>query len=170
MSITSPRLDELTNLIQGKTVELMENGGTTPDDTCAVIAEEYPNLYKAFGHDRVRKLCEVIHYSDLPEASARLQKQFRAFNEAYFDGALPDYEVLVVHDPRFWGKQPLGEPTSGYADCELRTIFIASMRDGFMYDALLHHMAHVVTNTNADTDATWRQEVERLKNMGAPFI
>jgi hypothetical protein len=76
-----------------------------------------------------------------------LQERFDQFNEPYFDGELPDYEVRVVNDPNFSGNKPRGEPTSGLVEFDARVIFIGLMRDRFMSEALLHHMAHVATET-----------------------
>jgi hypothetical protein len=46
----------------------------------------------------------VIHYSEIPQASKCLQEQFGAFNRDYFGGRLSDYEVRVVYDASFWGR------------------------------------------------------------------
>jgi hypothetical protein len=162
--------DKLGNLVRALTFQLMEYGGTTPEATCDVIAEEAPDLYEAFGNDRVLKMCQVIHYSEIPKVSDRLQERFRAFNTAYFGGQLPEYEVRVVYDANFWGRNPTRfGPSSGEVDCGLRIIFITRMRDPFMTDALLHHMAHIATGTSDDDDEQWMQEMDRIKALGAPF-
>ena len=170
MSMTTVNADQLTKVIQSTIFGLMECGGTTPDATCEWIAEEYPDLYEMFGHDRVRELCEVIQYAEVPEASARLRERFRIFNQSYFSGSLPEYEVRVVNDIRLPGEQAASEPTSGHVDFGSGIIFIAHSRDDFMSDALLHHMAHVATGTDEDTEEAWTAEMERLKAMGAPLL
>jgi hypothetical protein len=81
-----------------------ECGGTTPEATCDGVADEDPDLYAAFGKDLVLRLCQVIHYSEIPQASKCLQEQFGAFNRDYFGGRLSDYEVRVVYDASFWGR------------------------------------------------------------------
>ena len=88
----SQNFDKLAGLIRAQTFELMENGGTNPEATYDVIAEEEPALCAAFGRDRVLKLCEVIHYSEIPQISEGLQARFITFTRDYFGGRLPDYE------------------------------------------------------------------------------
>jgi len=170
MSTTTVNADQLTKVIQSTIFELIECGGTTPDATCEWIAGEHPDLYKTFGHDRVRDLCEVIQYAEVPEASARLRERFRIFNQTYFSVSLPEYEVRVVNDIRLPGEQAASEPTSGHVDFGSGIIFIAHTRDDFMSDALLHHMAHVATGTNEDTEELWIAEMERLKTLAAPLL
>ena len=160
---------KLTELVRAQTIQLMEYGGTTPEATCDVIAQEEPDFCAAFGRDRVLKLCQVLHYSEVPEASSYLQESFGAFNMDYFGGRLPDYEVGVVYDTSFWGRNPCpSEPASGGVDFGLRIIFIAQMRDRLMIDALLHHMAHLAVGSDHH-DERWIQEVARIQGLGAPF-
>jgi hypothetical protein len=161
--------DRFAKLIQSKTMELMEYGGTTPHATCELIAEEYPELYKAVGGGRVLKLCEVIHYSEIPKFSERLRERFNKFNDAYFNGELPKYDIRVVNAPNFWGMKPWGQPISGYVDFRMQTIFIGRVRDRFMSNALLHHMIHLATETDDDSQEEFILEAERLKALGAPF-
>jgi hypothetical protein len=102
-----------------------------PEDTCAAIAEELPDLYVAFGEERVLAACEEIQNSEIPEQSALFQDMFRLFNGKYFDGRLPEYRILVVYDVWFWETQrcgfspvfPPAAEATGFIDFEGRRVF-----------------------------------------------
>jgi|SRR5579872_4626681 len=129
-----------------------------------------PDLYEAFGKDRVLKLCQTIHCSEIRQISERLQERFRAFNRDYFDGRLPEYEVRAVYDANFWVKSPTPtEPASGVVDFGLRIIFINQMHEPFMVDALLHHMARLAVGTLDDHGEGWIRGMGRIKASGGPL-
>ena len=64
---------QLKKLVKNLTKELIEYGGTTPPDTCKIIAKEYPDFWAKFGPGPILQLVEELQYSELPDESARLQ-------------------------------------------------------------------------------------------------
>jgi hypothetical protein len=91
-------LDGLNRLASAITIVLIDQGGTTPDDTSARIMQAAPELYREFGYSRVTALCEEIQYSEIPEQSRVFQELLEAFNRQYFGRALPEYKILAVYD------------------------------------------------------------------------
>jgi hypothetical protein len=160
------------------TIVLTDYGGTTPQDTCAAIAKELPDLYAAFGEERILAACEEIQNPEIPEQSALFQEMYRTFNNQYFAGRLPEYRVLVVYDVWFWETQrcsyspvysPAAEAT-GFIDFEGRRILVRFRPHfkcgGSMPGTLLHEMAHAATDGGHGD--TWENEMARLKLLGAP--
>jgi len=156
--------EEMKQIIRALTIKLMDYGGTTPEFTCEVVAEDHPEHYAVLGTDRVLALCREIHESGDREESARLQELFGVFNAKYFGGAL-DFAVLAVYD----AGRSSGEPISGWVDFLSRRIYVAltDLRDAYP-SMLLHHMAHAATVTLDDTDEIWITEMRRLGELGAP--
>jgi hypothetical protein len=161
------------------TIVLTDYGGTTPSKTCCAIADELPDLFAAFGQERVLGLCEEIQQAELPGQSVLFQEMFNSFNDLYFEGRLPDYKILVVYDVRYWETQRCGNrpsfPPSAYAsafiDFPARQIlirFLANSSFGFtMPPILVHQMAHVATDGGHGEN--WIAEMTRLKRLGAPM-
>jgi hypothetical protein len=162
-SVLRKQLDQLKQLIHIAIIELMDCGGTTPEDTYDVVAEQKPDLCRRLGKAYVMALSKAIQCSDLPAESRRFQAMFETFNRKYFGGRLPHYEVQVVHDIEFWIGKPLEGTLSGFTDLEHRRIFLRrSMGDTI---SLTCEMASVATN---DWDGAWRREIKRLGALGAP--
>jgi hypothetical protein len=162
----------LTPIIKYWIVELMACGGTTPEATCDYIAEEEPDLYNALGHERVRELCEELHRFENTTQSEWYGVRFYQFNREYFDGRLGDYRVRVGYDVDFWLTEPLEELQRSHIDLGEREIILGATQDGghIMEVQLLHHMAHAATGTSTDDDPRWLQEMERLRDLGAPVV
>jgi hypothetical protein len=151
-------------------------GGTTPEDACAAVAEELPDLYAAYGKERILAVCEEVQHSEIPEQSAL--EMYRTFNGKYFEGRLPRYRILVVYDVWFWetkrcGFSPCFPPAAeatGFIDFEERRIlirFLAFLRCGStMQESLIHEMAHAATDGGHGDN--WKAEMLRLKQLGAP--
>src|ERR1700680_3526967 len=162
-SVLREQLDQLKQLIHTAIIELMDYGGTTPEGTYDVVAEQKPDLCRRLGKVYVMALSKAIQCSDLPAESRRFQAMFETFNRKYFGGRLPHYEVQVVHDIEFWIGKPLEGTLSGFTDLEHRRIFLRrSMGDTI---SLTCEMASVATN---DWDGAWRREIKRLGALGAP--
>ena len=87
-------LEGLKRAAAAMTIVLTDYGGTTPSKTCRTIADELPDLFAAFGQERVLALCEEIQQSELPGQSALFQEMFDFFNDLYFEGRLPHYKIL----------------------------------------------------------------------------
>jgi hypothetical protein len=161
------------------TIVLTDYGGTTPSKTCKTIADELPDLFVAFGQERVLALCEEIQQSELPGQSALFQKMFDSFNDLYLEGRLPYYKILVVYDVRYWETQHCGNPpsfspsayVSAFIDFPAWQIFIrflANSSFGFtMPPILVHQMAHVATDVGHGEN--WIAEMTRLRRLGAPM-
>ena len=69
------------------TILLTDYGGTTPSDTCEMIADDTPTLYRAYGFRRVLAVCEEIQFSEIPEQSRLYQRMFQRFNIRYSPAA-----------------------------------------------------------------------------------
>jgi hypothetical protein len=168
----------LRQLASAMTILLTDYGGTAPWATCEAIAEAAPDLYKAFGSERVLAVCEEIQHSEIPEQSAIFQDLFHRFNTQYFGGRLPDYRILVVYDVWYWMTKRCGYPPgfppatedSGFIDFPARRIFIRYLADHLggqtMEESLIHEMAHAATG--GDHGDAWQAEMVRLKELGAP--
>jgi hypothetical protein len=171
-------LEGLKLVVAAMTIVLTDYGGTSPEEMCAVIAEEVPDLYAVFGEQRVLAICEDIQHSEIPEQSAVFQEMYRTFNTQYFGGRLPEYRVLVVYDVWYWetqryGYSPVYPPAAdafGIIDFEGRRILVRFRphftSDGSMPGTLLHEMAHAATD--GDHGNSWKAEMVRLKLLGAP--
>ena len=158
-------VEAMKQIIRELTLELMDYGGTNPEATCEVVAEEHPALYAAVGADRVLALCWEVHESSDPAVSAWLQELFAKFNTRYFRGQLGNYKVLAVYN----AGGASNEPPSGWVDFLNREIHIAlTLRSDAMPSMVLHHMAHALTVTLDDTDEAWIAEIRRLRELGAP--
>lgn len=170
-------LHGLLSLATAVTILLIDYGGTEPWSTTDEIDEVAPDLVEEFGKDFVATICGQIQGSHVPEESATYQQMFNAFNERYFDGRLPDYEIIVVYDILPW-EERCGHPivfpqalhTIGFIDFASRMIFIRYRPHGSgvctMPAVLVHEMAHAATN--GDHGENWRAEMARLKSLGAP--
>jgi hypothetical protein len=171
-------LEGLKLVVAAMTILLTDYGGTSPEEMCALIAEEVPDLYAVFGEQRVLAVCEDIQHAEIPEQSAVFQEMYRTFNTQYFGGRLPEYRVLVVYDVWYWetqryGYSPVYPPAAdafGIIDFEGRRILVRFRphftSDGSMPGTLLHEMAHAATD-GGHGDA-WENEMARLKLLGAP--
>src|SRR4051794_4337611 len=113
-------LESMKKIIRQATTELMDYGRTTPEATCAEVAQDHPDLYAAVGADRVFALCWEIHESSEPAESAWLQELFATFNTKYFRGQLGDFTALAVYNAG--GASTHG--TSGWVDFVNRQILI----------------------------------------------
>jgi hypothetical protein len=153
-------------------VELMDYGGSTPDATSEVVAEEEPDLCRALGDERVQELCEELHRAEDTAASERYGVRLHQFNKEYFEGRLGDCRVRVVFDLDFWMREPASTLQRSHIDLTERQIILGLTHDGHrvMEAQLLHHLAHASTSTTADDDPRWLQEMERLRDLGAPLI
>jgi hypothetical protein len=164
-------LTRLRQLVTDLTLELLDNGGTSPRATCDLIAEDAPDLWTRFGRARILSLCEEVQYSELPEDSARLQELFRTFNQKYFGGALPDFAICAVYDANFWQDSKSGEQSPGFVDFEREMIIIGYTGRGFGPTMLLHFMIHAAhpewCATNCQEEP-FLAEQERLRGLGAP--
>jgi hypothetical protein len=167
----------LRRLAAAMTILLTDYGGTAPPATCEEIAKTAPDLYKAFGPERVLTVCEEIQHSEIPEQSAIFQDLFHRFNTQYFRGCLPDYQILVVYDVWYWeierwGYAPFFPPaaeSSGFIDFAGRRILIRYLahHPGLTMESyLLHEMAHGASD--GDHGDAWQAEMARLKRLGAP--
>jgi len=160
----------LRPIIKYWVVELMDCGGTTPDATCEWVCEEEPELCEVLGKDHVLALCEEIHQSGESVHSEWYQVRFRQFNKEFFDGRLPHFCVRVVYDVPLWmNGEGNGLERSAIAGDQ---ILLAITRTGnrFMECGLIHHMAHLSTETSSDDDVRWIQEMKRLRSLGAPIV
>jgi hypothetical protein len=156
--------EEMKQIIRLLVIELMDNGGTTPEMTCEVIAEDQPERYKALGPDQMLALYREIHESSDPVESARLQDLFGVFNAKYFSGRL-DFAVHAVYDPGLSD----GMAIAGWVDFLNRRIYVGLTQFLDEYPCvLLHQMAHASTVTLDDTDEIWITEMRRLGELGAP--
>jgi hypothetical protein len=145
-------------------IELMDSGGTTPEVTCEVIAEEQPERYAALGPDQMLAPCREIHESSDAVESARLQELFGVFNTKYFGGEL-DFTVRAVYDPGLLNDEAI----AGWVDFVNKRIYIGLTHFFDAYPGvLLHQMAHASTETLDDTDEVWSAEMRRLGELGAP--
>src|SRR5579864_8133351 len=91
-------VEMMNQIIRETTIELMDYGGTCPEETCEVVAEDYPELYATVGADHELALCWEIHDSSDPVESARLQELFATNNVKYFGGRLDGFKVLAVYN------------------------------------------------------------------------
>jgi hypothetical protein len=121
---TEGDLTRLRRLVKDLTLELLDDGGTSPRATCDLIAEVAPDLWTRFGRARILSLCEEVQYSEIPEDSARLQELFRTFNQKYFDGTLSDFAICAVYDANFWQDSESGEQSAGFVDFDRQLIII----------------------------------------------
>lgn len=128
MSVKTFEAEAMTRIIRAAIIELMDWGGTTPQDTCEVVAEEHPEHHAALGADRVLALCKEIHESSDPAVSTRLQELFGVFNAKYFSGQL-DFAVVAVYD----AGRSSGEPLSGWVDFLNRKLYVALTQFGDTY-------------------------------------
>src|SRR6202049_2680679 len=166
-TMTKHLIDDLKRLISDTIIELMDCGGTTPECTHKLIAEQKPDLCQRFGKTYVVPLAESIQHTEIPKESARFQAMFRKFNRQYFGGRLPEYEVQVVFDVEFWVGKPPNDTISGSVDIDHRRIFLRLSRVGQLTTcALLDEMAYVATN--GSEGSKWRSEMKRLRALGAP--
>jgi hypothetical protein len=167
----------MKRLVAAMTIVLVDYGGTEPWATCEAIAEDFPDLYDAFGEECVLALCEEIQNSEIPEQSALFQELFRTFNDQYFAGRLPEYRIQVVYDVWYWETERYGYPASpalfeasGFIAFDQRRIlirFLSFLKVGLtMQGVLLHEMAHAATD--GDHGDNWTNEMLRLKLLGAP--
>ncbi len=165
MSTGAFEVEMMKRIIREETIQLMDCGGTWPEATCEVVAEDYPELYAAVGADGVLALCWEIHDSSDPVESAWLQELSGTFNVKYFRGRLDGFKVLAVYNAGGASDQT----PSGWVDFINREIHIAltEFRDA-MPSMLLHHMAHASTVTLDDTEEAWINEMRRLREAGAP--
>lgn len=168
-----------------------------PSVTYRIINNEEPALFAAAGRTRVFQLCREMHAAEDLELSAEFIDFFQAFNDKYFDGSLPDYQVRVVADVFCWieshdnlhlnladlGAESLNltDPFNSYyyscdgfqpsrVDLLGRQIILTIHEDG-RHDKevqLIHHMARAATGTLNDRDVAWQEEIERLRGLGAP--
>jgi hypothetical protein len=168
-------LEGLKRLAAALTILLTDYGGTTPGMTCEEIAASFPDLYDEFGEDRVRVVCEEIQWSEIPEQSALFQEMFQTFNRQYFAARLPDYRILVVYDVWYWETQRCGYPrffppaaeAAAFIDFGGRQILIRFLAQSLtMPESLIHEMAHAATD--GDHGDNWKDEMSRLKLLGAP--
>jgi hypothetical protein len=158
-------VEKINRIIRQTTIQLMDYGGTNPEATCEVVAEDHSELYAAVGAERVLALCREIHESSDPVESAWLQQLFATFNAKYFGGRLDGFTVLAVYH----AGGASNEPPSGWVDFINREIQIALTEYGeAMPSMLLHHMAHASTVTLDDTEEAWITEMQRLGQAGAP--
>jgi hypothetical protein len=168
MTTTEGDSIRLRQLVTDLTVELMSWGGTTPKETCEIIAEDAPDLWTQFGAEHIFALVGAVQYSELPAESARLQEAFRTFNDQYFAGRLPKYIVCVVYDVAFWDGRRGGESDSGFVDFDRQLITIGYTGEDSERSMLLFHMAHAVNPQGTYWDDAWREEIRRLLALGAP--
>lgn len=91
--------------------------------------------------------------------SKRYQAMFGEFNQRYFAGRLPPYQVYVVPD--------LHGGHDGEVRRKFRAIHLKKRPEATMIPILLHEMAHVATNNFHARK--WLEEMERLKQEGAPI-
>ena len=160
------------------TILLTDYGGTTPSDTCEMIADDAPTLYRAYGFRRVLPVCEEIQFSEIPEQSRLYQRMFQRFNIRYFAGRLPNYKILVVYDAWYWetercgylGFFPPAYEAGGFIDfagCQIFIRFLAHHIGGWtIAECLTHEMTHAATD--GAHDGNWQAEMARLKVLGAP--
>jgi SprT-like family len=88
----------------------------------------------------------------------RLKRLFVRYNQRYWGGKLPAYAVRL--DSTYKG---------GYCCKKTHTITMnieSTQSDRDIRGVLLHEMAHAATR--ADHGATWRAEMARLRDAGAP--
>ena len=163
----------LTSIIKYWIVELLDSGGADPEGTYEFVGEQEPSLRDAVGNERVLALCEDLHRSEDSNQSEWYAARFYQFNKEYFDGGLPEYQVRLVYDVTFWQREPQKELHRSHIDLARRQIILGltNCADSHRMDALLlHHMAHAATGTIADNDARWRQEMNRLRDLGASVL
>jgi hypothetical protein len=121
-------LDGLKRIAAGMTIVLTDFGGTTPEETCAAIAEELPDLYAAFGEERVLAICKEIQHSEILEQSARFQEMYRTFNGKYLEGRLPEYRIWL--STMSGSARPSGSATPPRARRLLRLLDLSTSKGG----------------------------------------
>jgi hypothetical protein len=152
-------------------VELLDLAGTTPDDTCAVVTAEEPDLVSAVGPKRVLSLCDELHRSEDASQSDWYAARLYQFDQEYFDGRLADWSVRAVYDVSWWRGEPNEHMESSHIDLVKRQILLGVTHyancHGMDY-LLIKCMAHAVTGTTSHDDERWLQEMARLRSAGAP--
>jgi len=178
--------------------ENIDNGiSGRPDVTYRIVHNEEPALFNAVGRKRVYELCNEMHAFEDVDQSLKYTTLFDAFNQHYFDGALPHYQVRVVADVFFWiasqentqlnlidlgaERVNLADPDDPYCyaadDLEPSRIDLVdnqiilpnSGTDEVKLRQLIHHMARAASNTLTDRDAAWQTEMRRLHGLALPL-
>lgn len=161
-------IEQIRRVVVETVIELMDIGGTTPEITCEVIAENLPQQYKGLGAEKVFSLCKEVHASSEPVESAGLQALFEVFNKRYFDGRLCHFTVLAVYDASHFSGNQSG---CGWVDFTNRRIYVqitGTLLGCSMTNYLLVQMAHAAKGTNDWLDERWINEMLRLRLLGAP--
>jgi hypothetical protein len=161
----------LRRIIKYWIVDLIDCGGTNPYATCGWVEEQEPDLCRTLGHERVLALCQELHRSEDLKKSEYYRAMLHEFDAEYFNGCLADYRVRVVYDIDFWISEPVAYNLASHTDLVGKQIILALTQTGSSEDmesALLHHMAHAVTETTTDDDDRWLREMQRLRYAGAP--
>ncbi|MGI0091346.1 MAG: SprT-like domain-containing protein [Nitrososphaerales archaeon] len=105
----------------------------------------------------------LISYS---KRSRLLEAKFREFNEAYFNGRLSKYKVLLCSKPKSFGHE-----VAGYCLTKEEKILI---RDGLgeksTLQTLVHEMAHAsLSGIKQIHGRQFARELARLRKLGAPL-
>jgi hypothetical protein len=100
------------HLAAAMTILLTDYGGTTPSDTCEMIADDARPYTAPMALGAYLAVCEEIQFSEIPEQSRLYQRMFQRFNIRYFAGRLPNYKILVVYDIWYWETERCGYPLS----------------------------------------------------------
>jgi hypothetical protein len=93
----------------------------------------------------------------------QLRALFKQFNVKYWGGKLPPYSIRVV--ARISSNDPMGR-------CEKKARLIKLLRgqsDEEAISTLLHEMAHAAVPLIGDHAMSWRSEMIRLREAGAPL-
>ena len=121
--ITDPGLEFSQHLVPAEllrasatvAVELMDCGGASEVDVAEMLREDHPELAGQYPESTLREIAWLILHAELPGLSKHFQALFDEFNDRYFCGKLPPYQVRLVFDLHRAAKEPVfgGHVSSG---------------------------------------------------------
>src|SRR6059036_3448959 len=99
----------------------------------------------------------------------RYQSLFEELNQHYFHGRLRNYRIEIV--ARDFVSDYLSPATVGLTQVRQKLIQLRKQFSLEMIATLLHEMAHAATPHTGYHHHSWkwRQEIERLRKLGAPI-
>ena len=107
--------EELLRACAAVTVEHMDCGGTDEVSVAEWLGETHPELAGQYPESTLREIAWLILHAELPGLSKHFQALFDEFNDRYFCGKLPPYQVRLVFDLHRAAKEPVfgGHVSSG---------------------------------------------------------
>jgi hypothetical protein len=150
---------ELKRAVHNMLVDLLDNGGGTPEEAAKILCDIDSDLEAKFGRDYIERVATLMSQAELSVLSRAYTALFRQFNEQYFASRLPQYSVRVFYDV---------DSVDG-TGCVWSSMKVIRLRvtgdERWMIANLLKLMAAVSANFN---EAQRRNEMGRLRELGAP--